>query len=234
MRTSLIRRCAAVVAASALCASLGLTSAGAAVPEAPAPAPAAAADPGVGPYISPWGDAQLEIGQETLDWMEREGIVLEAIAPFKMDADGKGFSMPIGSTEGDHLDSKGRIFYPGGLHFTHMETGRTATLKPTWIRLMPRPGYSAGVSVDGQRIKDEVQIGDTNAAEVMIGARPSPTGFRLEKVPFYVTNEASALFQDMTGSPGPRPGSLLGTLTPDFRYIPTKNSDIPQFPGLPS
>ena len=236
MRMSIVRRCAAVVAASALCATLGLTSADAApqaAPAAPVSAPAEAAEPGVGPYISPWGDAQVDLSQETLDWMDRENVALEAIAPFEMDADGKGFSMPIGSTAGDHLDPKGRIFYPGGLRFTHADSGRTAELRPTWIRVMPRPGYSAGVTVDGKKLRDELQIGDTRIDEVMVGARPSPTGFRLEKVPFYVTKEASDLFRQITGSSGPRPGSRLGTLTPDFRYIPTKSSDVPHLPGMP-
>lgn len=230
MRTSLFRRFSAVAAASALCVSLGLASADAVAPKSTAPA-GSVTDSVRGPYISPWGDADVALGDETMQWMEREGISIEAIHPFKMDADGQGFSMPIGSTEGDHLDAKGRIFYPGGLRFHHAESGKSATLEPTWIRLMPRPGYSAGVSVDGKKIREEVQIGDTRIDEVMTSARPSPTGWRLEKVPFYVTKDVSDLFSEILGRPGPRPGSLLGTLTPDFRYVPTQNPGLPGLPG---
>lgn len=229
MRTSLIRRCSAMIAASALCLSLGVASADATPPAATAPA--APADGTQGLYLSPWGDADVQLAPEVVNWMEREHVTLSAVHPFSMHADGRGFSMPIGSTAGDHLDSKGRIFYPGGLHFTHGPSGKTITFKPTWIRVMPRPGYAAGVSVDGKRVADEMQIGDTRAAEVMTSARPSPTGWRLEKVPFYVTAEVSRLFSETFGVPAPTGGSSLGTLTPDFRYIPTKNSDQQKFPG---
>ena len=47
-------------------------------------------EPLPGAYISPWGDARVEIGDETLAWMEREGITLEAISPFVMDVDKPG------------------------------------------------------------------------------------------------------------------------------------------------
>ena len=231
MRKSVLRRCSAVVAAGALCLSLGLASADAAPTASPQQAAAEQPKPGV--YLSPWGDAQVDLSDEILAWMEREGVNLEAIAPFRMDQDGKGFDMPIGSTAGDHLDAKGRIFYPGGLRFHHGGSGHDVTLKPTWIRVMPRPGYSAGVSIDGQRVQEEVQVADTHAEEVLAGARPSPTGWRLEKVPFYITKEMSELFEKHTGRPGPRPGSLLGTLTPNFDYVPTNDSQRPSFPGLP-
>lgn len=229
MRTSLIRRCSAMIAASALCLSLGVTSADATPPAAPAPA--TAEDGAQGLYLSPWGDADVQLAPEIVQWMEREQITLSAVHPFSMHADGRGFSMPIGSTAGDHLDSKGRIFYPGGLHFHHKPSGKTITFKPTWIRVMPRPGYAAGVSVDGKPFADEMQIGDTRAAEVMASARPSPTGWRLEKVPFYVTEEVSRLFSEQFQIEAPAGGSRLGTLTPDFRYIPTKSSDQLKFPG---
>ncbi|MEI5034352.1 hypothetical protein RB201_21415 [Streptomyces sp. S1A(2023)] len=122
-----IRRLIAVAAVAALSVPLGLTSSGAAAQQPAGAVKSAAAAPLPGAYISPWGSAQVTIGDETLAWMEREGIALEAISPFVMDADGRGFSMPIGSTAGDGLDAKGRIFYPGGLRIRHQASGKQAS-----------------------------------------------------------------------------------------------------------
>lgn len=161
---------------------------------------------------------------------------MKAISPFKMHADGKGFSMPIGATAGDGLDSKGRIFYPGGLKLHHAASGQTVTLKPTWIRVMPRPGYAAGVELNGRTISEETQIADTHYDEVMTSARPSPTGWRLEKVPFYFTQDAKDLIEKYSDINAPEPGTPFGTLSPNFDYIPTKSSSDmpgPSLPGLP-
>ncbi|WP_405714151.1 MULTISPECIES: hypothetical protein [unclassified Streptomyces] len=227
-----IRRLTVLAAVAALAMPLGLASAGAADSTSAPATLTAAADPFPGAYISPWGDAQVELSPELLGWMRTEGITLDAISPFEMDADGRGFSMPIGSTAGDGLDSRGRIFYPGGLTFRHAASNTTITLKPTYIRVMPTPGYSAGVAVNGVPVADELMIADTTPAEALLGARPSPTGFRLEKVPFRITAEASAMFAQVTGRPGPRVGSLLGTLTPNFDYIPGQTSSPIGFPSF--
>ncbi|MFJ9884574.1 hypothetical protein ACIQRW_01755 [Streptomyces sp. NPDC091287] len=227
-----IRRLIAVAAVAALSVPLGLTSSGAAAQQPAGAVKSAAAAPLPGAYISPWGSAQVAIGDETLAWMEREGITLEAISPFVMDADGRGFSMPIGSTAGDGLDSKGRIFYPGGLRIQHQESGKSITLQSTFIRVMPTPAYSAGVSIDGEKLREEVVIAESTYVEVMAGARPSPTGFRIKKAPFYVTQEAADLFAAATGATAPRAGSLFGTLTPNFDYVPGAATPpaLPTFP----
>lgn len=217
-----LRRLTILAAVAALSVPLGLASAGAAAPQsAAAPRTTAASAPFPGAYISPWGDAQVAIGDETRAWMAREGITLEAVNPFAMDVDKKGFSMPIGSSAGDGLDSKGRIFYPGGLKLHHAGSGKTITLMPTYIRVMPTPAYSAGVLVDGKPLADEVTIAESTYSEVIAGARPSVTGFRIKQAPFYVTAEASRLFASVTGGEAPRVGSLFGTLTPNFDYVPT-------------
>lgn len=227
------RRLALLASATALLIPLGATQASALTSEAPRAG--AVEGPIPGAYISPWGDADVKLSPEIQDWMAREGVSLEAISPFKMDPDGKGFSMPIGSTAGDGLDSQGRIFYPGGLRLRHDETGDTATLKPTYIRVMPRPGYTAGVEFNGQPVADELPIGDTNYVEAMAGARPSPTGFRLEKIPFYFTSEAKEMIEAHTSIEAPEAGTPLFTLTPHFDYIPTRPSSpgVPEIPGLP-
>ncbi|MEU4173621.1 hypothetical protein [Streptomyces sp. NPDC026589] len=227
-----IRRLIAVAAVAALSVPLGLTSSGAAAQQPAGAVRTAAAAPLPGAYISPWGSAQVTIGDETLAWMEREGIALEAISPFVMDADGRGFSMPIGSTAGDGLDAKGRIFYPGGLRIKHQASGKSITLQSTFIRVMPTPAYSAGVSIDGAKLSEEVVIAESTYVEVMAGARPSPTGFRIKKAPFYVTQEAADLFAAATGATAPRAGSLFGTLTPNFDYVPGAATP-PAFPTFP-
>lgn len=222
MSTRGLRRLTVLAAVAALTLPLGLTSAGASTTQQPVGVQrTAAAAPFPGAYISPWGDAQVALGDEALAWMEREGITLEAIAPFSIDAGRKGFSMPIGSTAGDGLDARGRIFYPGGLRFHHAASGKTITLKPTYIRVMPTPAYSAGVEVDGVPLSEEVVIAESTYAEVMMGARPSMTGFRIKQAPFYVTEEASRLFASVTRGEAPRVGALFGTLTPNFDYVPT-------------
>lgn len=221
------RRLALLASATALLLPLGIVQAGAVTPAAAKTASAEGPIPGA--YISPWGSADVEISPAAQQWLEREGITLETISPFTMHPDGKGFSMPIGSTAGDGLDSKGRIYYPGGLRLRHAETGQTVTLKPTWIRVMPKPGYSAGLEVNGRTFSEETQIADTDYYEVMKGARPSPTGFRLEKMPFYFTQEVEDMIETHSDIDAPDGGTLLGTLTPHFDYIPGQ----PTFPGLP-
>lgn len=239
-RKNLARRLAMVASVTALLVPFAGSQA-AAAPQAPAaPAAPTAQDRIIpGAYISPWGSADVEFAPEFQEFLEREGVTVEAIEPFKMHADGKGLSMPIGSTAGDGLDEKGRIFYPGGLTLRHQASGDTATLKPTYITVMPRPGYSAGVSFNGQQLSDEIQIGDTNYAEVMASARPSPTGFRLDKVPFYFSPEAGAALEAHTEIDAPEAGTPMFTLTPHFDYVPTDRGNggpgggLPKIPGLP-
>jgi hypothetical protein len=222
-------RIALLASATALLLPLGVAQASAVPEKAGTARTASAQEPIPGAYISPWGDAEVEMSPQTQQWLEREGITMEAISPFKMDADGKGFSMPIGSTAGDGLDSRGRIYYPGGLKLHHAASGQTVTLKPTWIRVMPRPGYSAGIELNGRTISEETQIADTNYHEAMLGARPSPTGFRLERIPFYFSQEAKDLIETYSDINAPEAGMPFGTLTPHFDYIPGQ----PSMPGLP-
>lgn len=223
MRMRVIRRLSALAAVAVLSLPFGLNSAQAG--NVPTPAARATA-PIPGAYISPWGDARVEISDETLRWMNQEGITLEVTSPFTMDADGRGFSMPISATAGAGLDAEGRISYQGGLRFHHRSTGKTVTLKPTSITVMPRPGWSSRVEVDGRALAGELPLGDTHYDEIMTSASPSATGYRLQKAPFYVTAEAAGLFADETGHLGPRVGSLFATLTPNFDYVPSRPSTM--------
>ncbi|MEV6979190.1 hypothetical protein [Kitasatospora sp. NPDC093806] len=214
-----LRRLATLAAATALLAPAAYATDASAAPKA-ADTTAASANRAPGVYISPWGSAHVGLSDETKQWLRAENITLEAIAPFVLDADGNGFDMPIGSTAGDHLDSQGRIFYPGGIVLHHPASGHTFRLEPTWIRVMPTPLYSAGLSVDDARVRDEFPVADTTYADVIANGRPTLTGFKLEKVPFRVTQDTSDLIGRYTGRPGPRVGSEFGTLTPRFDYVP--------------
>ncbi len=228
MRKPALRRGAgrAAVVAAALTLSLGLPAGSGGT--APALAESASAQAGAPPaaipfphpYLSPWSDAEVRLGAETLQWLTDQHITLEAVSPFKMDADGRGFSMPAGTTAYDGLDARGRIYYPGGLRFQHAASHTTIVLKPTYLRVMPRPGWTSAVEVNGKVLSREVAIGDTRSDDVLAGARPSATGLRVERALFYLTPDAARLFEEQTGRPGPRPGSLFGALTPSFDHVP--------------
>ncbi|MCX4745215.1 hypothetical protein OG455_06715 [Kitasatospora sp. NBC_01287] len=215
----LFRTLSALAVAGTLALSTAPATAGAAAPSA-ATAPAASAEhraPGI--YISPWGSAHVRVSAETAAWLSTNGVKLGAIAPFVIDPDGLGFDMPIGSTAGDHIDAQGRIFYPGGMTLDQASTGTHVELEPTWIRLVPQPGYSAGITVNGQKISDETLIAYTTPAEVLANGRPTLTGFMLDRVPFHVTPEAAALTAQWFGD-GLKADSMFGTLTPRFDYVP--------------
>ncbi len=215
----ILRSLAVLALATGLSLPGALTGAGAA-PTAPAEAPAAASGPSVpGLYISPWGSAHVRVSDETAAWLEANGVRLGAIAPFVLDPDGLGFDMPIGSSAGDHLDAQGRIFYPGGMTLTQEATDTVVELRPTWIRLAPTPGYSAGVRLNGQEISRETLLAYTTAAEVAASGRPTPTGFVLDRVPFHVSENTAALTGQYFGS-ALRADSMFGTLTPRFDYVP--------------
>lgn len=217
------------IAAVALAGTLALSAApatagAAALPSGPTTPAATTTDTPNGPaapgiYISPWGSAHVRVSAETAAWLTRNGVTLGAIAPFTLDPDGLGFDMPIGSTTGDHLDSQGRIFYPGGMTLDQASSGTHVELQPTWIRIMPQPGYSAGVKVNGQKISDETLIAYTTPAEVLANGRPTLTGFKLDRVPFHVTRDAAALTAQYFGD-DLKVDSMFGTLTPRFDYVP--------------
>ncbi|WP_405016681.1 hypothetical protein OHV05_05895 [Kitasatospora sp. NBC_00070] len=171
-------------------------------------------------YISPWGSAQVRVSDTTKAWLIANDVKLGAIEPFTLDADGFGFNMPIGSTAGDHLDEKGRIFYPGGITLKQESSQTFFELVPTWIRIMPQPGYSAGVKVNGEKLSDETLIAYTTPAEVIANGRPTLTGFKLDRVPFHVTADAATLTKAYFGD-GLKADSMFGTLTPNFDYVPT-------------
>jgi hypothetical protein len=215
----LIAAVAALLAAPLLTGTANASAVRSAVPVPTAGTPSSPLGSGI--YISPWGSAHVTMSDQTKAWAAAQGTVISMIAPFTTTGDGTDFDMPIGSMAGDHLDSQGRIFYPGGLSVTFPKTGHTLTFEPTYIRLAPTPGYSAGVMLDGKQLMDEVLLGDTSAPEVLASGRLTMTGFKLDKVPFHWTQDAVDLLAYASGSQPPQAGTLFGTLTPRFDYVPT-------------
>ncbi|MFI6348636.1 hypothetical protein [Streptomyces sp. NPDC050560] len=230
MRLRVPRRLTVFAAAAALSLPLVSASAQSTAPAVPDHV-GVAAGPVPGAQISPWGDAHVGLSAEMLRWMDSEDITLEAAGPFRLDADGRGFQMPVGAAARRGLDERGRIVYAGGLRFHHRSTGKTLTLEPTYITVMPHPRWAAAVRVGGRTVTRELPFGDTRYDEVVAKGRPSPTGFRTERAPFYVTAEASRLFADETGHSGPRVGSPFGVLTPNFDRVP--GGATTPAPGVP-
>ncbi|MDH6576261.1 hypothetical protein [Kitasatospora sp. MAP5-34] len=209
------------LSALAMAGALALSAAPAGAGTAPAAAPAASAEHRANRvYISPWGSAHVRLSGDTQKWLTDNGVTLGVIAPFTLDPDGFGVDMPIGSSAGDHIDSKGRIFYPGGLTLNQASSGTSVELQPTWIRIVPEPGYSAGIKVNGTDLSPETLLGYTTPAEVLASGRPTMTGFRLDKCPFHVTQATSDLTTQYFGA-GLKTDSMFFTLTPRFDYVPT-------------
>ncbi|MFF7193089.1 hypothetical protein ACFZAM_05260 [Streptomyces sp. NPDC008079] len=211
-----VQNLTALALATGLAVSLGLAGSATAAPTTPNAASSVTAD---GIYISPWGSADVAFSPAAKAYFAERHVTLGAIAPFTKTPD--GFHMPIGSTEGDHVDSKGRIFYPGGMSFTY-PNGTVVELRPTYIRVMPTPGYSAGVVVNGKQVSPEILAATTTPAEVLANGRPTFTGFKLDRVPFHITQELTDTLAQASGEPGPKAGDLFATLTPYFDYVPTR------------
>lgn len=220
---SSLRR-ALVLAAAGLLAAPLLCGPATAAQSPRALVPAAAAHRGIAPpgglYVSPWGSADVALSAAVRAWLTQEGAVLGAIAPFTLSADGSGYHMPIGTTAGDHLDSQGRIFYPGGMTFTFPRSGHTVTLQPTYIRVFPTVLWSTGVLIDGKQTSAETEMADTSYSEVVAHGRPTPTGFQVDQLPFHLTQDAADLMAHASGDKAPAAGTLFGTLTPHFDYVP--------------
>lgn len=104
---------------------------------------------------------------------------------------------------------------------TQDSSSTVVELQATWIRLMPQPGYSAGVKANTEKVSEETLIAYTTPAEVLANGRPTLTGFTLDRVPFHVTADAAALTEKFFGN-ALKTDSMFGTLTPRFDYVPTK------------
>jgi hypothetical protein len=179
-----------------------------------------------GIYLSTWGTAHVTFGDSFKAWLTQTGASVTADAPMTLDADRGGFTMPASAKSGDHLDLQGRMVYPGDLTVTVTAgaPARTAMLRlgPFYVRVMPEPEWTAGLSVDGKASAGELRLATGDTSEVLAGGgSPSPTGFRASSVPFHLAQETTDLFAKETGRPGLVADSLFGTLAPHFDHVPT-------------
>jgi hypothetical protein len=181
-----------------------------------------------GIYLSTWGTAHVTFGEAFKAWLKQSGATVTADAPMTLDADRGGFTMPASSPDGDHLDLQGRMVYPGDLTVTVPVSAPPRTSEsvlrfgPFYLKLMPQPTWTAGLSVDGTVSATEFRLASGDTSEVLAGGgSPSPSGFRAAAVPFHLTPEATDLLARQSGRPGPVAGSLFGTLSPRFDHVPT-------------
>lgn len=232
---------ATYLATAALAAGASTAASGAAWAGSPAGAHAVASDaPGFpGVYLSPWGSAHLAFSPEFQAQLAKHGASVSAIAPVTVDEDGKGAQMPIGAANGDHLDAKGRIYYPGGLVLNYPKQRTKVTLSPLYIRFTPPPvlDWSSPITIE-QDGKDPVKLPDTVIAKssyadvFAAGGTPTLTGFQVNAIPFRLSPDASALIKKYTGFNVPA-GLPMGTLQPTFDYVPTSANPIPSpLPGV--
>lgn len=185
-----------------------------------------------GIYLSTWGTSHVTFSDAFKSWLAQTGATVAAQAPVALDADGGGFTMPVGPETGDLLDAWGRMVYPGKLSISLPARTRTSDpsakrrsveLGPMYIRVVPEVSWSAALSVDGTPAPSEVELATADYLEVLAGGgTPSPSGFRANRLPFHLSQDAADLLAGVSGRTGPVAGSLFGTLTPSFDHVPTQ------------
>lgn len=184
-----------------------------------------------GIYLSTWGTAHVAFGDAFKTWLDQAGATVTAQAPLTLDADGGGFTMPASPATGDRLDEWGRMVYSGALMISLPARTREAAAEakrrtlvfgPMFIRVVPEVSWSATLSVNGSSAAAEVELATADYPEVLAGGgTPSPSGFRADRLPFHLSQDAVDLLASVSGRTAPPAGSLFGTLTPSFDHVPT-------------
>lgn len=184
-----------------------------------------------GIYLSAWGTSHVAFGDAFKAWLDQAGAIVTAQAPFTLDAGGGGFTMPASPATSDRLDVWGRMAYSGALMIslperTHEAAAqaqrRTLAFGPMFIRVVPDVSWSATLSVNGSPAAGEVELATADYPEVLAGGgTPSPSGFRADRLPFHLSQDAADLLASAGGRTAPAAGSLFGTLTPSFDHVPT-------------
>lgn len=186
-----------------------------------------------GIYLSTWGTSHVTFGDAFKSWLAQTGATVTAQAPVTVDADGSGFTMPMGPETGDRLNAWGQMVYPGALTISLPQPARTRTaapaatqhtvqLGPMYLRVVPDVSWSAALTADGEPTAGQVELATADYPEVLAGGgTPSPSGFRADRLPFHLSQDAANLLARVSGRAGPVAGSLFGTLTPSFDHVPT-------------
>ncbi|MDH6576112.1 hypothetical protein [Kitasatospora sp. MAP5-34] len=190
------------------------------------PATRAAAAPPSGPYISPWGEAQVTWDPGFKARLDEQHVTVTPITPVTAPAGDTGVISPIGSTSGDYIDfvNFGRVYYPGGWTFTNPDTGGTWTADEFWLRFFPNQGLSTYPVINGVKSPTEQTFAGYTLGSALTGGGgwgldPSEAAVKTAKVPLALTPDGAAGLNQALGTSF-HEGDTLGILSGTFRYLP--------------
>ncbi|MER5864967.1 hypothetical protein [Kitasatospora sp. NPDC002040] len=186
------------------------------------PGPAQAAGLPSGPYVSPWGTAQVEWAPSFKARLAEQAVTITPIAPVTALPDDRGIISDIGWTSGDYIDLEqfGRVYYPGGVSLANPQTGGSWTMDEFWLRFAPVRGLSSYLEVNGVKSPTE-QLFCSYTLQGAFGPGWGLTfgGVKTAKVPLTLTEVGARTLNEALGTSF-RAGEPFGVLSGEFRYIP--------------
>ncbi|BFV60122.1 hypothetical protein KCMC57_up52260 [Kitasatospora sp. CMC57] len=186
------------------------------------PATASASGMPSGPYVSPWGTAQVTWADSFKARLADRAVVITPIAPVTAPPDDSGIISDIGWTSGDYIDLEnfGRVYYPGGVRLSTPDTGGSWTMDEFWLRFSPNRGLSSYLEVNGTKSPTE-QLFCSYTLRDAFGAGWGLTfgGVRTAKVPLTLTDIGADTLNEALGTSF-HAGEPFGVLSGEFRYIP--------------
>lgn len=179
-----------------------------------------------GPYVSPWGTAQVTWGPAFKALLDAGTISLATIAPVQALGGNAGVVSDIGSTTGDSVDvvNFGRVCYPGGWVLSNPATGGSWSIDRFWLRFSPSQGLSGYPTVNGVPSRDEQLFCTYTLADAAFGGGgwsfdAKNVGVKTTKVPLSLTRQGAEGFNRALGTSF-KEGDSLGVLSGTFRYLP--------------
>ncbi|WP_405016680.1 hypothetical protein OHV05_05890 [Kitasatospora sp. NBC_00070] len=187
-----------------------------------APGPAQAAGLPPGPYVSPWGTAQVEWAPSFRARLAEQAVEITPIAPVTALPDDRGIISDIGWTSGDYIDLEnfGRVYYPGGVTLSNPQTNGSWTMDEFWLRFWPERGLSSQLVVNGVKSPTE-QLFCSYTLQDAFGSGWGLTfgGVRTAKVPLTLTEVGATTLNEALGTSFSA-GEPFGVLSGTFRYLP--------------
>ncbi|WP_214110963.1 hypothetical protein [Acrocarpospora catenulata] len=208
MRVSLGKVAAALAGAVALMMAPGVSAA----QVAPEPVPCFKL-----PYFGPWGKADFDFTNVTVEQLKKNGIRLEAIEPVRLKRGGAGIYMPIGWKQ-DHIDPCRGVYYPGGFRLVNDKTGQQISFDKMWLRF---DGVYFNVSENGGPVSERL-VGTYKLHEFMptiATPRPLEGGVGPRYWPFYVGPAWADAVKKLSGFEVPI-GQPFGNLDAVVKYVP--------------
>ncbi|MFI5980537.1 hypothetical protein ACIBEA_06635 [Streptomyces sp. NPDC051555] len=198
----------ALVLAGALALGAAPAQAGGSAVHAPAVTqPGAQAADSV--LLAPWQSAHVRLSAQTQSWLSSNGVIFTAIAPFVLDSDGLGFTVPSGETSGDEAA------LPGG--FGLSKGGTSLDFASSAFKVLLRANWNAdNVNVNGSSVGTNVLIARSTAAELLAHRTLGPNGLRVTgALPLHVSDSLESLTQEQLDT-SPVAGDVFFTLTPTY------------------